>query len=327
MRLKIKAGAVVIAFLASSCGHAQEEVVPAASAYPPVSDKVPGAATSDQTGYDQVGYAATSGDELAGSTNEAGEIINPVAITISHASLPVPSYAEITNLDSGRTILARVSGRAGIATGRIVTLSKGAARQLGVEGATRVPVRVRRTNPPEFERAALRQGLPAGERIETPPALLGALRKMLGAAPVEGAAKPSKPVVKPVAKPIAAKPKPVMKAGAYFAPVPPAVVKPVPANDRFIEEDGVGMKPHWVNPSKPTKVAPVATTSAGLYIQVAAFGAEPRARALARQLSGSVVAAGSVYRVRTGPFATQAQATSALGQIRAKGYRDARVTR
>ena len=121
---------------------------------------------ADVLSYDAVGYATI--DSAAGP-----------GITISHKTLPLPSYVELTSLDTGRTILARAERRGPMTSNRILGLSPGAAQELGMgEGA---PVRIRRVNPPEYERAALRAAQPAGSRLDTPDTLLAVLRKQLPA--------------------------------------------------------------------------------------------------------------------------------------------------
>jgi|CXWL01.1.fsa_nt_gi rare lipoprotein A len=157
----------------------------------------------EKANYDEVGYASWYGKELAGNKTGNGEIFDPQAISGAHRTLALPSFVEVTNLETGRTILVRVNDRGPFSKDRIIDLSQGAARQLGVEGQGVFSVRVRRVNPPEFERRALQNGRAAAERLPTPPALLNALRKRLGpsqakvANPVE---KSQAPVMRNVVK-------------------------------------------------------------------------------------------------------------------------------
>lgn len=65
----------------------------------------------DVPSYDEVGYASWYGDELSGNKTANGEIFNPQGISAAHKTLPLPSYVEITALDTGRTILVRVNDR------------------------------------------------------------------------------------------------------------------------------------------------------------------------------------------------------------------------
>jgi rare lipoprotein A len=303
----------------------------------------------DDATYDEVGYASTYGEELRGSDTGNGETYNPDGISAAHRTLPLPSYIEVTNLDTGRTILARVNDRGPFAKGRILDLSTGAMRQLGIEGQGVIPVRVRRVNPPEYERNALRNGGKAIERLPTPPGLLSALRVKLkdqpapsqvaAAAPPAKVAPKPKPMIKPT-QPAVGADFPPPEAASRPAPRPAPVAKPVvvakpapatPADDRFIEEEAG--RPHWRKgagqspPAARPDVAPQpVASSAAYFIQVAAFSNAGSAKSLAGKVGGQVVSAGSINRVRTGPYTDEATARAALGRIHAKGYRDARIT-
>jgi rare lipoprotein A len=299
---------------------------------------------------DEINYASWYGDREGGQDTGNGEAFNPDAVSAAHRTLPMPSYVEVTDLNSGRTILVRINDRGPFAKGRILDLSPGAAAQLGVAGQGHIPVRVRRVNPPEFERNALRNGGKATERLATPPGLLNALRLKLKDAPVPkdvamvkpepGKPMASKPVKAPPPKPApkpAVMPKPADTAGADFPP-PDAAPSPTPGgDDRFIVEEAA--KPHWkarpAGSAKPMAAAKPAsearpatpTVSGSWFVQIGAFSNEASARALASKAGAQIVSAGPVFRVRTGPYASESAARQALGGLKAKGYRDARVSR
>lgn len=261
---------------------------------------------ADIPDYDDVGYAGIYSDERAGQPTANGESFDPAGISAAHKTLPLPSYVEVTALDTGRTILVRVNDRGPMVNDRLIDLSRGAAEQLGLAGGF-AAVRVRRTNPPASEKAQLRAGKPAMERIATPDSLLAILRGKIKALPV--------PANAPVAA-IAAQP---------AAPIASGKVKP--GDDRFIVE-GPGPKPAPApKPAAPvtTKPAPVATGSH--IVQVAAFSTEARANAAAKSVGGTVSKAGNLWRVRIGPFTSDADARAALGKAKAKGFRDAVVMR
>jgi rare lipoprotein A len=229
MRLKNRRILGVLPILAlAGCGGSDAGEARVQPGTPPPAPVVADILPVDQMGYDEVGYASWYGNELAGNKTGNGEVFSPQAISGAHRTLPMPSFVEVTNLDTGRTILVRINDRGPFARDRILDLSQGAARQLGVEGQGHFPVRVRRVNPPEHERTALRNGEKAVERLETPPALLNALRKRLGAAqPALAAADAAADVVKPV-KPV----KPVA------APARPVVASPVAAPGRYYVQVG-----------------------------------------------------------------------------------------
>lgn len=138
----------------------------------------------DQLDYDEVGYASWYGAELEGAPTANGEAFHPAGVTAAHRTLPLPSYVEVTRLDTGRTILVRINDRGPADPNRLIDLSAGAAEQLGITESGMVPVRVRRTNPVESERAALRAGLSVPERLDTPDSLLEIMRERVARLPL-----------------------------------------------------------------------------------------------------------------------------------------------
>jgi rare lipoprotein A len=128
--------------------------------------------------YDAVGYASWYGDE-SGNMTANGEKYRPEGISAAHKTLPLPSYVEVTSLQTGRTILVRVNDRGPFARGRIIDLSRGAAELLGIRRAGSAPVRVRVVNPPEKDKERLREGKPARSRPAASPQTLTWLRERL----------------------------------------------------------------------------------------------------------------------------------------------------
>ena len=255
----------------------------------------------DTMSYDEVGYAA------ADTAGGAG-------VTAAHKTLPVPSYIEITSLVTGKTILARVERRGPMTGDRLVALSPGAQAQLGsAEGA---PVRVRRVNPPEVERAKLRMGEAAPERMETPPSLVAVLKRKL---PDRGSADLGSPRID------RAEP-----AALIAVAVPPSTAaNPAEEGDVAVALDQ-GQAPAAPAVSKPPSTPATdqrpANTAGKFVVQAAAFSNESSAKEVAATLGGFVMPAGKYFRVRVGPFTSRGQADAALAKVRAAGYSDARVT-
>ena len=94
--------------------------------------------------YDEVGMASWYGPNFHGRTTANGETYDQYAMTAAHPTLPMPSLVEVTNLANGRTIVLRINDRGPFAKGRIIDVSKAAAKELGFkkQGVTRVRVRV-----------------------------------------------------------------------------------------------------------------------------------------------------------------------------------------
>lgn len=156
-------------------------ITPAIAAESPAVPVLPAPSAIEE--YDEVGYASWYGDELAGRKTASGEPFLPSGVSAAHRTLPFQSYVEITSLDTGRTILVRINDRGPFTRSRLIDLSRGAAEQLGVSGHGHSAVRVRRVDPPEQEKVALKQGSRASERLDAPDTLLEALRKKLGYTP------------------------------------------------------------------------------------------------------------------------------------------------
>jgi len=135
---------------------------------------------ADVRAFEQIGLASWYGDELRGQRTANGEAFDPDGISAAHPTLPLPSYVEITSLDTGRTILARINDRGPFHSNRILDMSFGAARQLGITGHGARPIRIRRVDPPEQEKAALRRGERVAERAMASGEALAAWRAGIG---------------------------------------------------------------------------------------------------------------------------------------------------
>ena len=71
-----------------------------------------------------------------------GEHMNPNAMTAAHKSLPMGSRVTVTNKRNGRSVTVRINDRGPYVTGRVIDLSPGAARVLGVDGLAQVSLQV-----------------------------------------------------------------------------------------------------------------------------------------------------------------------------------------
>ena len=132
--------------------------------------------------YDMLGYASWYGRE-SGNRTANGERFQPAWFTAAHTTLPLPTYVEVTALDTGRRIIVRVNDRGPFVRGpRIIDLSRGAAELLGMKAQGQARVRVRRVEPSEKDRERLRRGKPAGDLPPVSERVLPYLRTQLSAA-------------------------------------------------------------------------------------------------------------------------------------------------
>jgi rare lipoprotein A len=101
----------------------------------------------NDTSYDQVGIASWYGDFFHGRRTANGEIYDMNALTAAHPTLPMPTYASVTNLANNRTVIVRINDRGPYHDGRIIDLSHKAAELLGFYGHGSTAVRVRYYGP------------------------------------------------------------------------------------------------------------------------------------------------------------------------------------
>ena len=282
MRLTIKSG--IAALLLSTGLFGAAAAAPAQVADTPPAGEGPRGTSQAVLGaerYDAIGYAVPNDGSA-----------NPGAISAAHPTLPIGSFAEVTAIDSGKTILVVIAEQ-GLATpDRIIALSPGALQLLGRPEAAALGVRVRRVNPLGADQQALRDGRPASARIDAPAVLLAALRKRLPAPPRGVSTAMPRP-------PRATNAAVNLGAGAGY-PVPGRAAAP---------------------PVKPA----TSRQGTGFFVQVAALSNGQRASDLANSLAGSVMAGGGLYRVRLGPFPDQASADRARADAVQRGFGDARI--
>jgi rare lipoprotein A len=89
-------------------------------------------------GRSQFGKAAWY--NLVGNHTANGEILDTVTATAAHRSLPLASFARVTNLDNGRSVIVKINDRGPFTRGRILDLSPRAADVLDMKRAGVVDV-------------------------------------------------------------------------------------------------------------------------------------------------------------------------------------------
>jgi len=140
---------------------------------------------SDESRYDEVGLASWYGAQFHGGQTANGEVFDMDRVGAAHKTLPLPSYVEVTALDTGRTIVVRINDRGPFVTNRIIDLSRRSAELLGIQRAGVARVRVRRVFPSESDRLALRWGRPASERPMASAAQMADLNRRFAGRPAE----------------------------------------------------------------------------------------------------------------------------------------------
>lgn len=94
-------------------------------------------------GYVERGTASWYGTKFHGRRTSSGEAYNMYAMTAAHKTLPIPSYARITHLRNGKSVIVKINDRGPFVNNRLIDLSYVAARKLGITANGTGPVEVK----------------------------------------------------------------------------------------------------------------------------------------------------------------------------------------
>ena len=245
--------------------------------------------------YREVGIASWYGPDFHRGITANGETYNMYELSAAHKTLPLPSIVKVTNLDNGKSVVVRVNDRGPFVNNRIIDLSKAAAEQLDMIETGTAKVRVE---------------ILADESKDLKDAILSNGGKLVDGAPFTASDEPPA-----FSDPIVLSPNNVE--------IEEEPVKPV------VEERSDSVKTIYT----PKKEYPTSVNGGSYYVQAGAFSNRDNALAVQRKLSsfGRVSiqevkkAKGTIYRVRSGGFATGEEAADLIEQIEQSGYTDLRL--
>ena len=105
----------------------------------------------EEPGYDRSGKASWYGPKFHGRKTANGEVFDQQHLSAAHTTFPLPSYARVTNLANGRSVIVRVNDRGPYSHSRIIDVSKKAAEVLKFKRAGTANVRVEYVGPAPLE--------------------------------------------------------------------------------------------------------------------------------------------------------------------------------
>ncbi|MGH8084019.1 MAG: septal ring lytic transglycosylase RlpA family protein [Lysobacter sp.] len=144
-------------------------------------------------GYVEEGLASYYGKKFHGRRTSNMEVYDMYAFTAAHKSLPLPSFAQVTNRDTGESVVVRVNDRGPFHKGRIIDLSYAAAVKLGITraGTGRVEVRALLPGDAEPVLAGKADGKPDAVAVDTSTVAAAApasrMDSLVAALPLDGA--------------------------------------------------------------------------------------------------------------------------------------------
>ncbi|PHV12637.1 septal ring lytic transglycosylase RlpA family protein [Chitinimonas sp. BJB300] len=99
--------------------------------------------------FSQEGGASWYGKKFHGKRTSSGEAYDMFQLTAAHPVLPIPSYARVTNLVNGKSVVVRINDRGPFHKGRVIDLSYAAAYRIGYHNMGNAKVRVQSLQPGE----------------------------------------------------------------------------------------------------------------------------------------------------------------------------------
>lgn len=117
----------------------------------------------------QRGVASWYGVKFHGQKTSSGELYDMYKMTAAHPTLPIPSYARITSVESGKSVVVRINDRGPFHASRIVDVSYTAALKLGLLGKGSHEVQVERLFPDDPIRMASERRSATSEAQSAPP--------------------------------------------------------------------------------------------------------------------------------------------------------------
>jgi rare lipoprotein A len=129
---------LVLLLVATGCATAR--VAPPAPGPRAAAPRSPAPGADEAT---QVGNASWYGHPHHGRRTASGEPYDMNRLTAAHRTLPLGTRVLVTNLDNGRSVEVRINDRGPFVAGRVIDLSRAAARRLGALGTGVIPVRLK----------------------------------------------------------------------------------------------------------------------------------------------------------------------------------------
>lgn len=274
----------------------------------------------DPSRFSQAGLAAIYDAEPGSNLTASGEMFDPMQLTAAHPTLPIPSYARITNLANGRMIVVRINDRGPYGTERVISLSRAAADRLNTSNNTKVridPIIVAPDGSLSGPGMACTTVAKQTYALPPRPDLSGGMGSVSSApAQPQGDVLP---VSNSTLKSDDTTGAPVSSSGFLGAPttLAPGVLEgnePTPA-----PQPAPVSAPVTAPAATATVSAPAAAASGRFVVQVGAVSDQTRAQQYQQRLSqqfsvpGRVMQNGAVWRIQLGPFASKTEA-SALQQ-------------
>lgn len=291
----------------------------------------------DPSRFSQAGFAAIYDAEPGSNLTASGETFDPMQITAAHPTLPIPSYARVTNLANGRMIVVRINDRGPYGNDRVISLSRAAADRLNTSNNTKVridPIIVAQDGTLSGPGTACTTVAKQTYALPARPDLSGGMG---------GASTPAEPA-QPQGEVRAISNDTLQSDDSTGAPVKSSGFLGAPTTLSSGILEGSEPTPAPVVAAPVTQPAPVtapattqstpapAAASGSYVVQVGAVSDRARAQQYQQRLTqqfdvpGRVEQNGAVWRIQMGPFASKSQAASLQQRLQSEAQLQSFIT-
>ena len=269
--------------------------------------------------YVERGTASYYGQKFHGRLTSNREVYDMYAFSAAHKTLPLPSFARVTNLDNGQSVVVRVNDRGPFHDGRVIDLSYAAAVKLGItqRGTGRVEVRALKPGEKPARVATQRAAATPAPATSSPKA--SGMDQLIGVLPAKLPASSAATLTD-------AAPPPVPTAPAVYAAAEPspAVAADAPARDLRFQVRSAPGKTASADDFDTWLRAQGLQIVAGKVVRVAAAPGAPASTAPATPQALAAVSEEVVLQVAS--FSSRGNADRAQAQLASAGIGNTRVS-
>ncbi|HEX4501427.1 MAG TPA: endolytic peptidoglycan transglycosylase RlpA [Scandinavium sp.] len=309
----------------------------------------------DPSNFSQTGLAAIYDAEPGSNLTASGEAFDPMQLTAAHPTLPVPSYARITNMANGRMLIVRINDRGPYGNDRVISLSRAAADRLNTSNNTKVkidPIIVAQDGTMSGPGTACTTIAKQTYALPARPDLNGGMGSASSAPQATTSQSDVRAISNDTLKPEDTTGAPVNSSGFLGAPTtlnsgvlessePAAQPAAQPAVQATVPQPAATQSapvtaPGSTQGSVAPAVAPAATAStaaSGSYVvQVGAVSDQARAQQYQQRLSqqfsvpGRVTQNGAVWRIQLGPFSSKNEASTVQQRLQSEAQLQSFIT-
>jgi len=229
-------------------------------------------------GYSARGLASWYGPNFHGRTASSGEVYDMYRLTAAHKTLPLPTYAKVTHMTSGRSVLVKINDRGPFSGDRIIDLSFAAALRLGMVNDGTAMVEIQALTPEEVmaisgpenkldvefynadEEIQQAAAKPVENSLSTPPELVSVKPVAIDNQPIEALTK-TEPAVPMAVDPVALEPMAVEVKVPASVPVAVEPVQVMTVGSKQLQPPiGLQSAPPVVVPARPLPASELQTS-------------------------------------------------------------------